>query len=113
MFKRAAVVGALALALALALANVGEPLGAEQLLVECEQPIPVFTLGPDSSPTESEIAALCACMWSTFSGWERRVSEALSKGKSPTEPLPIPELNFRAFVARSGTVIKKCGGDRY
>lgn len=69
-----------------------------------EQPLPEFTLGLNSNPTQAELANLCACVWSKFpeGGWEREVSIELSKGQDPG-------WRTRGFAARFGDAMDACG----
>jgi hypothetical protein len=43
----------------LALSASGEPRS-----FKCKEPLPEFTLGPASNPSDAELAKLCACVWS-------------------------------------------------
>lgn len=72
----------------------------------CKEPLPVFTLGEKSNPTKAQEAALCACIWENLGSWERQTAEQLSQGKESE----VSALNMRAFPARFGGVIEKCGG---
>jgi len=76
----------------------------------CEQPLPEFTLGETSNPTDEELARLCQCIWDRLGSWEKRVATALSKGEQPTEPLPSPDMNVRAFLPRFNASLTACGG---
>lgn len=79
----------------------------EPLVIRCtEQPLPEFTLGPQSNPTEKQQAELCGCIWSRLGSWERRTSESISHGKESE----VSALNLRAFPARFGKAIEECGG---
>ena len=73
---------------------------------DCQEPLPVFTLGEDSNPTEEQEAAFCACIWRNLGGWEREVSEKIARGKDSE----ISWLHRRAFPSRFGSAIEKCGG---
>jgi hypothetical protein len=72
----------------------------------CKEPLPVFTLGEHSNPTKTQEAALCACIWDNLTGWEREVSEKIAQGKESE----VSEMHLRAFPARFGSAIEKCGG---
>jgi hypothetical protein len=63
-----------------------------------QQSLPEFTLGEKSNPTDEQVDQLCQCIWNKLGSWEKRVADALSKGDQPTEPLPSPDLNVRAFA---------------
>src|SRR5688500_16362252 len=39
-------------------------------VVVCREPIPEFTLGSHSNPSEAEVQRLCACIWENLKGWE-------------------------------------------
>jgi hypothetical protein len=51
----------------------------------CKEPLPEFTLGPTSSPSDAELAKLCACILGRFpeGGWEREVSGKIRRAKTP------------------------------
>jgi hypothetical protein len=69
------------LVLMLALPASGEPRS-----FKCsKEPLPAFTLGEKSNPSDAEVAKLCACIWSKLpeGGWERRVAERLARAKIP------------------------------
>jgi hypothetical protein len=52
---------------------------------KCGQPLPEFTLGPNSSPSKREVEQLCKCVWSKFpeNRWERRTSAKIRAGEDP------------------------------
>ena len=75
-----------------------------------EQPLPEFTLGETSNPTDEQLARLCLCIWDRLGSWEKRVATSLSKGEEPTEPLPSPDLNVRALIPRFNAALTACGG---
>lgn len=82
-------------------------LQGEPFVVRCtEQPLPEFTLGPQSHPTDQQQVELCSCIWSRLGSWERRTSESIAQGKQSE----VSELNLRAFPARFGRAIEECGG---
>ncbi len=78
---------------------------AEPRSFACEEPLPEFTLGPESDPSESELEQLCKCIWSKFpeDGWERRTSEKIVAGEDPG-------WRLEAFIPRFGAALKACGG---
>lgn len=73
--------------------------------VHCTEHLPVFTLGKDSHPTKTQEAALCACIWNELGTWERGVSEPIYAHESA-----VSEFYQRAFIARFGAAVDKCGG---
>jgi hypothetical protein len=75
-------------------------------VVHCTEPLPEFTLGPASQPTQAQEAALCTCVWEHLGSWERRTSEQIARGKESE----ASALNLRAFPARFGAAVKECGG---
>lgn len=109
MFKAQLRGAILAIPVAILLASTAS---SENYVVRCDEPIPEFTLGEHSSPTDEQASALCACMWDKFGGWERKVSTAISEGRQPTEPYANPELNVRAFMPRFQNAVFSCGGDK-
>jgi hypothetical protein len=72
---------------------------------KCEQPLPEFTLAPNSNPSKSELEQLCKCIWSKLpeKGWERRTSEKIRAGDDP---------GWRGvgFISRFGKAMDACGG---
>ena len=72
-----------------------------------KEPLPEFTLGEKSNPSDAEVAKLCACIWSKLpeGGWERRVAEQSSKGEDPG-------WRWRGFLPQFGAALKACGGDK-
>ncbi len=74
--------------------------------VQCSEPLPVFTLGYDSNPSEEQVKTLCKCVWENLGKWERDVSVKLSQGRESE----ISEIYIKAFSSRFGSAIKKCGG---
>jgi hypothetical protein len=78
--------------------------GAQPRSFQCNEPLPEFTLGPKSNPSESELAKLCACVWAKLpeGGWERDISTKIRKGEDPG-------WRGRAFVPRFGEALNACG----
>tara|TARA_B110000238_G_C15761836_1_gene283784 strand:+ start:85 stop:471 length:387 start_codon:yes stop_codon:yes gene_type:complete len=74
-------------------------------MVNCSQPLPVFTLGLNSNPSSTEVTALCTCIWASFpvDGWERRTSEKLRNGEDPG-------WRGKALLSRFFSSLKECGG---
>jgi hypothetical protein len=72
---------------------------------KCEQPLPEFTLGRASNPSDEELAKLCTCIWSKLpeGGWEREVSAKIRRGEDPG-------WRGRGFVPRFGAAVDACGG---
>lgn len=83
------------------LKSVGEP-----YVVECTQPLPIFTLGRNSNPTQEQEKALCECIWENLGKWEREVSEKIAQGGESE----ISQMHSIAFPSRFGSAMKKCGG---
>jgi hypothetical protein len=82
------------------------PSSAKPYEVRCKEPLPVFTLGENSNPTKSQEATLCGCIWENLGSWERKTSERIAAGKESE----VSQLHLRAFPARFGSVVEKCGG---
>jgi hypothetical protein len=72
---------------------------------KCSEPLPEFTLGPASNPSDAELAKLCACVWSKLpeGGWEREVSAKARRGEDPG-------WRKHGFTPRFGAAIDACGG---
>src|SRR6266542_5051037 len=65
------------LVLLVSLLLLAVPASGEPRLFKCkQQPLPDFTLGPASNPSDAEVTKLCACIWSKLpeGAWEREVS---------------------------------------
>ena len=85
---------------------------AEPRNFRCQhQTLPEFTLGEKSNPTDEQVEKLCQCIWDKLGTWEKTVATSLSKGQSPTEPLPSPDQNeVRTFISRFNEALTRCGG---
>ena len=81
------------------------PASGDPRLFTCKQPLPEFTLGPASDPSDVELAKLCACLWSKLpeGGWEREVSAKIRGGEDPG-------WRGRGFVPRFAAALDACGG---
>tara|TARA_Y100000996_G_scaffold250743_1_gene197247 strand:+ start:862 stop:1170 length:309 start_codon:yes stop_codon:yes gene_type:complete len=83
------------------------------LTFKCDEPLPEFTLAPNSNPTSDEIESLCSCIWETFpdGGWERETSNLIIMADKSPEIEEIESIkNFQAFLPRFGKAIDNCGG---
>lgn len=78
----------------------------EPFVVHCQQPIPEFTLGADSKPSQSQVAELCSCIWSKLGTWEKETAQAISQGQEKE----VSFLNLQAFPSRFGGAVRECGG---
>jgi hypothetical protein len=95
---------ALLTAAVLVLAGIA-PSSAKPKEVQCKEPLPTFTLGEKSNPTKAQEAVLCACIWQNLGGWERDVSTKIAKGRESE----VSQMHLRAFPARFGSALEKCG----
>ena len=84
--------------------------GEPRSFVCAERPLPEFTLGYSSSPTEEQLAALCDCIWNGLPGWAQRFSEAAVSGNSDAGPYDNSDWNERSFASKFGQQMQKCGG---
>lgn len=77
----------------------------KQKNVSCSQPLPIFTLGENSSPSKPQVQELCSCIWKSLpeGGWERDTAK-----KARDNYRPNPRLN--EFIPKFGESLKKCGG---
>jgi hypothetical protein len=80
---------------------VGNP-----FVVTCREPIPEFTLGINSNPSEQQVQHLCSCIWSKLGTWEKQTSQAFVEGRESD----VSYLYKRAFPSRFGSAVKECGG---
>ncbi len=73
--------------------------------VVCVEPLPVFTLGEKSNPTDKQVSELCSCIWNRFpaGGWEQRTA-ALIRNKQD------PGWRGTALASRFSDSLKECGG---
>ena len=85
-----------------------ESIGApdEPFVARCEKPMPEFTLGRSSNPTDEQVAELCDCIWNNLGGWEKESSRAISEGRETD----VSALNMAAFPSRFGRAVQNCGG---
>ena len=74
-------------------------------LFKCKQPVPEFSLGFNSNPSNHELEQLCNCIWSRFpeGGWEREISAKIRAREDPG-------WRAEAFGSRFGTAVEICGG---
>jgi hypothetical protein len=79
---------------------------SEPYEVRCKEPLPTFTLGPESNPTNEQEGALCACIWQSLGRLEREVSEKIIQSRDSE----VSEAHLRAFIQRFGSAVEKCGG---
>jgi hypothetical protein len=95
------------LVISVALVLLALPAGAGPRVFTCKEPLPQFTLGEASNPSDAEVAKLCACIWSKLPerGWEREVSAKIRKGEDPG-------WRGRGFAPRFGAALDACGGRR-
>ena len=71
---------------------------------KCKEPLPEFTLGPSSNPSEAQLSKLCACVWAKLpeGGWEREVSTKIRNGEDAG-------WRERGFIPRFGAALDACG----
>jgi hypothetical protein len=84
----------------------GAPPGSSQpRSFMCKEPLPEFTLGRESNPSDAQLATLCTCIWSKLpeGGWEREVSAKIRRGDDPG-------WRGRGFGPRFGAAVDACGG---
>lgn len=93
------------LVFSVALLLLALPASGDPRSFKCKEPLPEFTLGATSNPSDAEVEKLCACIWSKLpaDGWERRVSAQIRRGEDPG-------WRGRGFVPRFGAAIDACGG---
>ena len=75
-------------------------------VVVCPEPIPQFTLGPQSHPSKSQVNDLCACLSTKLVGWEKETAQAIAQRREAD----VSALNMAAFPTRFGVRIRDCGG---
>ena len=92
------------LVLSVFLLLVALPASSEPRSFKCKEPLPEFTLGPNSNPSAAELAKLCACVLSKLpeGGWEREVSTKIRRGEDPG-------WRGRGFIPRFGAALDACG----
>ena len=81
-------------------------LAAGPFEVECDESMPVFTLGYESNPSEAEVDRLCACVFATLSEQDRSMAHAISEGRAG-EPSRVAATGF---ARNFGAAIERCGG---
>jgi hypothetical protein len=82
------------------------PSGGSAHVVRCAEPLPEFTLGPQSDPSAEQEAALCACIWGKLGEWERNAAQKIAQGKESE----VSAMELRAFPTRFGKTLEHCGG---
>lgn len=74
----------------------------------CTEPLPTFTLGPNSNPTDGQVGALCACIWENLGSSERETARLIAEKNEAK----ISSVNMAAFPTRFGAALEKCGGTK-
>lgn len=82
------------------------PTGGSAHVVRCKEPLPEFTLGPQSKPRPEQETALCACIWEKLGEWERNAARKIAEGKESD----VSAMELRAFPTRFGRALEECGG---
>jgi len=75
-------------------------------VAHCNEPLPEFTLGQTSHPTQDQGSALCACIWNYLNQPDRIISQNIREGRLSDGSAP----GVQAFIGRFGDAIEKCGG---
>lgn len=86
-----------------------EPL---RLSFTCEVPLPEFTLGEYSNPTEAQLAELCECIWQGMAPWAKEASQSMKDGTDIQGPYPTRDLNMKAYTNEFSRGLYSCGGDK-
>ena len=74
----------------------------------CEQPLPEFTLGAKSDPTDEQLAELCACIYSGLGGDDKEISHAIvEERQSDVTPAEVQQ-----FIPKFGAALQRCGGNK-
>ena len=78
-------------------------------VVNCEQPIPHFTLGRNSSPTTQQVEDLCECIWQEVGDDVRKIFETLraTEGQAPEG---TTEQDIENIISVFGDSVRTCGG---
>jgi hypothetical protein len=97
--------------LAAALAFLALPLSAcfadsPHYEAHCTEPLPAFTLGENSHPTQDQETALCSCIWGNLSQSDRAISQSIREGRVSDGSAP----EVQAFMSRFAPALEKCGG---
>jgi hypothetical protein len=93
------------LAVLLLLVSVWEVYAAP-LSFTCSEPLPEFTLGENSRPTERQIADLCSCVWGKLPSSMKDVASGIKRGEQPSAS------SIQAFIGDFDKSIRSCGGDQ-
>ncbi len=75
-------------------------------VVRCTEPLPEFTLGPQSNPSAEQEVVLCACIWRELGEWERSAARKIAEGRESE----VGAIELRAFPTRFGKALEECGG---
>ena len=73
----------------------------------CQEPLPEFTLGPMSNPSDQQVANLCNCIWKNL---PNAAQEFATKIVRNAESQPS-ESSINLFAANFGVALNKCGGN--
>lgn len=74
----------------------------------CAEPLPEFTLGPMSDPSDQEVTDLCACIWDNLPSDAKETATQLTS-ESGSRP---SDANIDRFAVHFGEGLRGCGGDQ-
>ena len=73
----------------------------------CQEPLPEFTLGPKSNPSDQQITDLCKCVWENLPDAAREFATLVSHSTNSQ----TSEASINLFVQNFGVALDKCGGN--
>lgn len=73
----------------------------------CQEPLPEFTLGPMSNPSDQQVANLCKCVWENLPSAAQEFATILARN-ADSQP---SEASINLFAANFGVALNKCGGN--
>jgi len=75
-------------------------------VVVCDEPIPEFTLGNNSNPSETQVKSLCDCIWKNLDGADKELFLSIEEGKANS----ISAVDQQRLTSSLGSSIRACGG---
>lgn len=76
------------------------------LVVRCDESLPEFTLGYQSTPDVAQVKNLCSCVWNNLTEREKVIAKAVKENNHHIDT-EQGRNNFVSFMSKS---IRHCGG---
>lgn len=77
---------------------------SSEYVIDCDQPVPEFTLAGNAVPTKKQKKEVCGCVWSNLPEWAKESSSAISDGRHGS----MSEIKIRTFISEFGSTVRSC-----